>query len=461
MEISRTGRSRPCSSDRNGGQIQRRARGGGSDGTAAAPPRFAARGARDGADAGVRERTRSGPGRTPCRTPRLRFLGRKSTRSEARCVSGPARRAFARRARARGHPKTAGPSPLGGGGDATLVGPRFPELRDELRRSSPPRRRCAASGARGWTSRATPRSTRACARASWRAGTAVYRRRWSSTGRHRRATSVTKCVASDLFVQKVVEGEGARRIGAWAWLLHARPHLRGRVPVRPVQPADEAAGAALAKRAGVGASVGFLVAVDQFLVCPIFYLPAFFGLVATADGECDAACRLRADGGGKPGGQDGGGASLVARGRVADARAGEPAPRAAGPRGRRARELVASGRLSAMNGAAAASAGPCRADADKAPEMKRRRVGGGRSAAVERREARGASRTAPAAPATAPAMEAWADERCVRALARSTRDALAVADRRARPGDGTEQRSGAGSAAETWRAAVFMRIITR
>ena len=218
--------------------------------------------------------------------PAFRFLGReKHEVMKALFVSGPV---APQRASALSHPL---PLPLGGvGARRASLGPRFPELREELVTfisSSAALRHAGCS----WLDVARHASFHACVRARVVAGGySVY---LATVVKHpfvtAIATSVTKCVASDVFVQKVVEGReeldarrvfcfftlgltyvGAFQYGLYNWLM-------------------KPAGAALAKRAGVGASVGFLVAVDQFLVCPLFYLPAFFGLKSWAGGVRDAS----------------------------------------------------------------------------------------------------------------------------------------------------------------------------
>lgn len=102
-------------------------------------------------------------------------------------------------------------------------------------------------------------------------------------------TSVTKCVASDVAVQYFVEGRkeldtnrvfcfftlGLTYVGAFQYGLYN--HL-----MKPL-------GGALKAMWGTGASVGTMVAIDTFLVCPFIYLPAFFGLKLWANGECTLA----------------------------------------------------------------------------------------------------------------------------------------------------------------------------
>ena len=213
--------------------------------------------------------------------PAFRFLGRERHEvMKALFVSGPVAPAATRQTQ-RVAPL---PLPL-----PARSGPRFPELREELVTfisSSAALRHAGCS----WLDVARHASFHACVRARVLAGGySVY---LATFVKHpfvtAVATSVTKCVASDVFVQKAVEGReeldlkrvfcfftlGFTYVGAFQYGLYNRL-------MKP-------AGAALAKRAGVGASVGFLVAVDQFLVCPLFYLPAFFGLKAWAGGECDA-----------------------------------------------------------------------------------------------------------------------------------------------------------------------------
>ena len=213
--------------------------------------------------------------------PAFRFLGRERHEvMKALFVSGPVAPAATRQTQ-RVAPL---PLPL-----PARSGPRFPELREELVTfisSSAALRHAGCS----WLDVARHASFHACVRARVLAGGySVY---LATFVKHpfvtAVATSVTKCVASDVFVQKVVEERealdlkrvlcfftlGFTYVGAFQYGLYNRL-------MKP-------AGTALAKRAGVGASVGFLVAVDQFLVCPLFYLPAFFGLKAWAGGECDA-----------------------------------------------------------------------------------------------------------------------------------------------------------------------------
>ena len=83
---------------------------------------------------------------------------------------------------------------------------------------------------------------------------------------------MTKCVASDVFVQKVVEGGRSSTHGACSCFFTLGLTYVGAFQYGLYNRLMKPAGAALAKRAGVGASVGFLVAVDQFLVCPLLYL---------------------------------------------------------------------------------------------------------------------------------------------------------------------------------------------
>ena len=101
-------------------------------------------------------------------------------------------------------------------------------------------------------------------------------------------TSVTKCVGSDLLVQKIVEGReeidwrraacffalGLSYVGAFQYGLYNRV-------MKPM-------GGFLTARYGAGASVSAMVFVDSFLVSPFVYLPTFFGLKAWANGECAA-----------------------------------------------------------------------------------------------------------------------------------------------------------------------------
>ena len=351
--------------------------------------------------------------------PAFRFLGReKHEVMKALFVSGPV---APQRASALSHPL---PLPLGGGGARrAILGPRFPELREELVTfisSSAALRHAGCS----WLDVARHASFHACVRARVVAGGySVY---LATVVKHpfvtAIATSVTKCVASDVFVQKVVEGReelDARRVfcfftlgltyvGAFQYGLYNRL-------MKP-------AGAALAKRAGVGASVGFLVAVDQFLVCPLFYLPAFSGSRAgpgasATPSPCPRGWRRRA-----------GRRSPPARARRGASGAASPSSRAAGRRGRRRRVAHAGGAVGVL-GAGAGGELLGRAAPPHDPLHERHGLRLERDhVRDERREARGASPGAPAAPATAPAMEAClADERCVRALTLASGDALAIA----------------------------------
>jgi hypothetical protein len=237
------------------------------------------------------------------------------------------------------------------------------------------------------------------------------------------ATSVTKCVASDVFVQKVVEGReeldvrrvfcfftlGLTYVGAFQYGLYNRL-------MKP-------AGAALAERAGVGASVGFLVAVDQFLVCPLFYLPAFFGLKSWAGGECDAIAvpaRMAAES-----------RAALAAGASAAGRVGRGEPFVLAPRDGADDDggwltLVALWAYWVPAQAVNFWVVPRHLTI---PFMNVMGFGwNGIMSAMNGAKLGGASPSAPAAPATAPAMEAClADERCVRALTLASGDALAIA----------------------------------
>lgn len=102
-------------------------------------------------------------------------------------------------------------------------------------------------------------------------------------------TSVTKCVASDVAVQYLVEGRkeldtnrvlcffalGLTYVGAFQYGLYN--HL-----MKPLA-------GALKAWWGTGASVGAMVAIDVFVVNPFIYLPTFFGLKLWANGECTLA----------------------------------------------------------------------------------------------------------------------------------------------------------------------------
>ena len=126
-------------------------------------------------------------------------------------------------------------------------------------------------------------------------------------------TSVFKCVTSDIAVQYFIEGReeldlkrvmcfatlGLTYVGAFQYGLYNNL-------MKPL-------GGVLTRRFGTGASVGTMVAIDTFLVCPFVYLPAFFGLKMWANGECTLAetpakiaAKLRGTGVGG-GGRDGGG----------------------------------------------------------------------------------------------------------------------------------------------------------
>jgi hypothetical protein len=255
-------------------------------------------------------------------------------------------------------------------------------------------------------------------------------------------------VASDVFVQKFVEGRdeidakrvfcfftlGLTYVGAFQYGLYNRL-------MKP-------AGVELTRRLGTGASVAFLVAVDQFLVCPLFYLPAFFGLKSWAGGLCDAkdvpACVAA-----KSAEALAAGASAAAR----VARGEAPAGLIAAPSGDADdgswRTLVAlwaywvpaqavnfwvvprhltipfmnlmgfgwNGIMSAMNGAELEGAAR-----DKKPDAKKTARDGALAAAAPEHLDASASGSAPAME------ECLADERCVRALALASSDALAIAN---------------------------------
>lgn len=356
--------------------------------------------------------------------PAFRFLGReKHEVMKALFVSGPV--ASPLRASALSHPKNPLPLPLGGvGARRASLGPRFPELREELVTfisSSAALRHAGCS----WLDVARHASFHACVRARVVAGGySVY---LATVVKHpfvtAMATSVTKCVASDVFVQKVVEGReelDARRVfcfftlgltyvGAFQYGLYNRL-------MKP-------AGAALAKRAGVGASVGFLVAVDQFLVCPLFYLPAFFGLKSWAGGECDAVAvpaRMAAES-----------RAALAAGASAAGRVGRGEPFVLAPRDGAGDDggwltLVALWAYWVPAQAVNFWVVPRHLTI---PFMNVMGFGwNGIMSAMNGAKLGGASPGAPAAPATAPAMEAClADERCVRALTLASGDALAIA----------------------------------
>ena len=101
-------------------------------------------------------------------------------------------------------------------------------------------------------------------------------------------TSVGKCVVSDVAVQTMVEGKrldevdgrrvfcffalGLTYVGAFQYGLYNRL-------MKP-------AGDLLSARFGTSASVATMVALDQFVVCPVIYLPTFFGLKQWSSGEC-------------------------------------------------------------------------------------------------------------------------------------------------------------------------------
>jgi hypothetical protein len=352
--------------------------------------------------------------------PAFRFLGReKHEVMKALFVSGPV---APQRASALSRPL---PLPLGGvGARRASLGPRFPELREELVTfisSSAALRHAGCS----WLDVARHASFHACVRARVAAGGySVY---LATVVKHpfvtAIATSVTKCVASDVFVQKVVEGReeldvrrvfcfftlGLTYVGAFQYGLYNRL-------MKP-------AGAALAERAGVGASVGFLVAVDQFLVCPLFYLPAFFGLKSWAGGECDAIAvpaRMAAES-----------RAALAAGASAAGRVGRGEPFVLAPRDGADDDggwltLVALWAYWVPAQAVNFWVVPRHLTI---PFMNVMGFGwNGIMSAMNGAKLGGASPSAPAAPATAPAMEAClADERCVRALTLASGDALAIA----------------------------------
>lgn len=99
-------------------------------------------------------------------------------------------------------------------------------------------------------------------------------------------TSVTKCVTSDIAVQYFVEGKdeldmkrvfcfftlGLTYVGAFQYGLYNNL-------MKPM-------GGVLTRVWGTGASVGMMVAIDTFVVCPFIYLPTFYGLKMWANGEC-------------------------------------------------------------------------------------------------------------------------------------------------------------------------------
>ena len=101
-------------------------------------------------------------------------------------------------------------------------------------------------------------------------------------------TSVGKCVVSDVAVQMAVEGKrydevdrrrvfcffalGLTYVGAFQYGLYNRL-------MKPM-------GDLLTARFGTSASVATMVALDQFVVCPVIYLPTFFGLKQWSSGEC-------------------------------------------------------------------------------------------------------------------------------------------------------------------------------
>ena len=168
-------------------------------------------------------------------------------------------------------------------------GPRFPELTEEIATfisSSAALRHAGCS----WLDVARHASFHACVRARVVAGgysvyLATFVKHPFTTAL---VTSVTKCVASDIFVQKVIERKeevdtkrmfcffilGLTYVGAFQYGLYNRL-------MKPV-------GDVLTRKYGTGTSVGAMVFVDQLLVCPLLYLPAFFGLKTWANGECTA-----------------------------------------------------------------------------------------------------------------------------------------------------------------------------
>lgn len=370
--------------------------------------------------------------------PAFRFLGRERHEvMKALFVSGPVARS----------PIAAPlPLPLSATAKAARSGPRFPELREELVTfisSSKALRHAGCS----WLDVARHASFHACVRARVVAGgysvyLATFVRHPFTTAV---ATSVFKCVASDVFVQKVVEGRdeldfkrvfcfftlGLTYVGAFQYGLYNGL-------MKP-------AGAALAVRAGTGASVAFLVAVDQFVVCPLFYLPAFFGLKSWAGGACDAkevpACVAAKSAEALAAGASA--AARVARGEAPATQKKGTAPSGDADDGSW-RTLVAlwaywvpaqavnfwvvprhltipfmnlmgfgwNGIMSAMNGAELEGA---------KKNKKAARDGALAAAAPERLDA--------SASGLEPAMEeCLADERCVRALALASSDALAIAN---------------------------------
>jgi len=329
------------------------------------------------------------------------------------------------------------------------VGPSFPKLREELTEfisSSAALRHAGCS----WLDVARHAAFHACVRARIVGGgysvyLATFVRHPFTTAL---VTSVTKCVASDLAVQKFVERReevdfrrvgcffvlGLTYVGAFQYGLYNRL-------MKPL-------GDALTTRWGTGAGVGAMVAVDQFIVCPLVYLPSFYALKAMADGECSAAeapahvARKLLGGGG----EDGGGwltlVALWAYWMPAQAVNFWAVPRHLTIPFMNVAGFGWNAIMSAMNGAPA-SAAAARADADASRDAVRRKTSAARSAAVEAATPRAEALAEPESARAAE--ECLADDACVKALALATGDALAVAVAAAAgPGGAGPGRGGAG-----------------
>ena len=329
------------------------------------------------------------------------------------------------------------------------VGPSFPKLREELTEfisSSAALRHAGCS----WLDVARHAAFHACVRARIVGGgysvyLATFVRHPFTTAL---VTSVTKCVASDLAVQKFVERReevdfrrvgcffvlGLTYVGAFQYGLYNRL-------MKPL-------GDALTTRWGTGAGVGAMVAVDQFIVCPLVYLPSFYALKAMADGECSAAEApahvARKLLGGE--GEDGGGwltlVALWAYWMPAQAVNFWAVPRHLTIPFMNVAGFGWNAIMSAMNGAPA-SAAAARADADASRDAVRRKTSAARSAAVEVATPRAEALAEPESARAAE--ECLADDACVKALALATGDALAVAVAAAAgPGGTGPGRGGAG-----------------
>ena len=337
---------------------------------------------------------------------------------------------------------TRGARGRGGGGSGSsgdAIGPRYPDAREEVATfiSSAAALRHAGCS---WFDVARHAAFHACVRARVVAGgysvyLATFVRHPFTTAL---VTSVTKCVASDVAVQKFVEGReeidrrrvfcffvlGLTYVGAFQYGLYNNV-------MKPM-------GDVLTRAYGTGTSVGVMVAIDQFLVCPLIYLPAFFGLKMWANGECTLAALP-----GKVGEKMGFGFGAETRDGEGEERRNDPAagwltlvalwvywmPAQAINFWAVPRHLTIpfmnlmgfgwNGIMSAMNGAS---------DAEEKPRVSAEARSAARHAAVAAAvpAERAAARAAESATAAA-AEDCLADERCVRALSAASSDALAVA----------------------------------